>query len=432
MNWLAVVAVIALPASAIAQNTPVAIENATVWVQPDQKIEGATVVIRDGKIAAVGKGAAVPAGATKIDGTGKIVTAGFIEASSRIGLVEVDLESSTVEGQFEAAKNEDAVHAAYRVNDGFNAGTVAIPITRTGGVTTAISVPSGGLISGTSAAYAMSDGKSTELLVADELAMYTTLGEGSQSSAEGSRGVAVEKLRELFDDARDYSRRKSNYDRNQTRDYAARRLDLAALVKVLRRQMPLVVHVDRSSDILTALALGKELNIQIAIAGGVESWKVAKEIVAAKATVIVNPLSNLPGSFDRIYVVDDLAKRLREAGVNVVISTTGESANARNLRQLAGNAVANGMKWEDALAAITTAPADAFAIGKRGTLKKGSVADVVVWSGDPFELSSRAEVVLIAGQKQSLETRQTKLLRRYRKLPATRRGGDKSKTHPVF
>jgi imidazolonepropionase-like amidohydrolase len=262
--------------------------------------------------------------------------------------------------------------------------------------------------------------------------MYAALGERALDSAEGSRGLALEKLRELFDDTADYVRRKSNYDRNQTRDYAARRLDLAAMARVLQRRLPLVIHAHRSSDILAAIRLSKDLNISIVIEGGVEAWTVADELAAANIPVILDPLANLPSSFDRIHVVDDAARRLREKNVRVIISTSGDAANVRGLRQLAGNAVANGMKWEDALAAVTTAPAATFAIGKRGTLETGSIADVVVWSADPFELSSSVDVMLIAGQKQSLQTRQTKLLERYRKMPRKPRKSGTENTQPVY
>ena len=420
-------ALVAAPARADAQKTPIAIENATVIVEPGKTIENATVIIRNGVITAVGKDVTVPSGAERIDGKDKIVTAGFIEASSRVGLVEVDQVGATNEGRFKDAKDADAVHAAYRVSDGYNASSVAIPIARTGGVTTAVAVPSGGLVSGTSAAYSMSDGNADDVLLADEVAMYAALGESALGSSEGSRGVALENLRELFDDARDYARRKSSYDRNQTRDYAAQRLDLAALGVVLRRQMPLVLQAHRSSDILAALRLAKDLNIRIVIEGGVEAWTVADKLAAAKVPVIVDPLSNLPSSFDRIHVVDDAARRLADKGVQVVISTSREAANVRTLRQLAGNAVANGLAWDDALAAVTTSPAAVLGLDKRGTLNKGSVADVVVWTGDPFELSSGPSLVLIKGEKQSLRTRQSKLLDRYRKLPkkAEPRAGDR-------
>jgi imidazolonepropionase-like amidohydrolase len=414
---LTLAAGIAVPRATWAQRTPVAILNAKIHVEPGSVIEGGTILLRDGKIAAVGKNVAVPAGAERIDAAGKVVTAGLIDASSRIGLVEVDEVEPTNEGRFAAARGADAVHAAYRVSDGYNPDSVAIPVARSGGVTTAISTPRGGLIAGMAAAFSLRAGSVTDVLVADRLAMYATLGERAIASAEGSRGIAVERLRELFDDARDYARRRSSHERNQTRDYAARRLDLAALGEVLRGKTPLVVRVNRGSDISAALRLAKEIGIRIVIEGGVEAWKVRDELAAARVGVILDPFDNLPMSFDQIHVVDDAAARLVAAGVDVAISVIGDAATVRTLRQRAGVAIANGLSWDAALAAVTTTPARLFGLADRGRIARGAAADVVVWSGDPFELSSRAELVFCQGEKQSLDTRQSKLLRRYRRVP---------------
>ncbi len=398
-----------------AQSKPVAIVNAKIHVEPGTVIDGGTIVIKDGKISAVGKSVAIPADAEQIDATGKTVTAGLIDSSSRLGLVEVDQVSSTNEGQFADARGADAIHAAYSVTDGYNPQSVAIPVARTGGVTTVVSAPGGGLVAGASAAFSLSSGALSDVLIAEDVAMYATLGEQAVSSGDGSRGMAMERLRELFDDARDYARRKSSYDRNQTRAFAARRLDLAALGNVLSGKMPLVVRANRSSDISAALRLGKALKLRLVIEGGVEAWQVAEELAAAKVGVILDPFDNLPASFDQIHVVDDAARRLVDKNVDVAISVIGDAANVRTLRQRAGVAIANGLPWDAALAAVTTTPAKLFGLDGRGRLVKGSAADVVVWSGDPFELSSRAELVFCGGQKQSLATRQSKLLSRYRK-----------------
>jgi imidazolonepropionase-like amidohydrolase len=395
----------------------IAIEGATVHTAPGTVLEDATVVIRDGTIAAVGAGVAVPKDATRIDGKGKIVTAGFVEPHTTLGLVEVGAVSSTVEGRFGGGNGDDTVHAAYRVTDGYNPASVSIPIARTGGITSAVSVPLGGRVAGTSAWLSLADAVDIDdVTVKTSAAMHTVLGERSLGTAKGSRGLAVENLRELLDDAAQYRKNKRSYERNQTRKYAAGRLDLEALVPVLAGRVPLVVSADRASDILAAVKLGKELKLRVVIAGGTEAWRVAEALAKAKVPVILDPTRNLPSSFDRVHVRDDAPKLLRDAGVQVAISTLGDAANARTLRQLCGVAVAFGMPWDDALAAVTTVPAAMFGTTDRGELKKGAAADVVVWSGDPFELSSRAEHVFIGGVEQSLETRQTRLLERYRRM----------------
>jgi len=390
----------------------IAIEGATIHVQPGQTIKNGTVIIRNGKIAYIGTSANVPAGATRIAGKGKVVTAGFVEASTRIGLVEVSAVAHTREGRFGAG-----INAAYRVEDGYNSTSTYIPIARTGGITSAVSAPSGGLVSGTSAWFSMRDrafGK--KAVVKAPLAMYVSLGNAALGSASGSRGMAIKRLRELLDDAAAYAKRRNNFERNQTRKFAASRLDLEALQPVLKGQVPVVVRAHRSSDILAALRIASQLKLRMVIEGGTEAWLVGKQLAAARVPVILNPTQNLPRSFDQIHVVNNLAARLVKQGVRIAISTLGDAANARTVRQLAGIAVANGLTWKQALAAVTSNPANIFGVRDRGTLRRGAAADVVVWSGDPFELSTKVDAIVVDGALQSLTTRQTRLFNRYKKL----------------
>jgi len=400
------------PGAASAQT--IAIRNAQVHTEPGKVIDGATVVIRDGVVRSVARGGATPAGARVIDGTGKIVTAGFIDSSTRVGLIEVSLERSTSEGSF-SSDDDDVIHAAYRVSDGYHAGSVAIPIGRAQGVTSLVAVPSGGLISGTSGWFSTADGLTPDVTIRSPLAMYANLGEASLGSAEGSRGMALLRLRELLDDARVYERTRRNYERNQSRRFTpgAGRLDLEAMIPVARGQLPLVVRAHRSSDILAAVKLAQEQRLRLVVEGGTEAWMVARELAAARVGVILSPEENLPTSFEQVQVRDDSARILVDAGVTVAISSIGGPRNLAILRQLAGMAVADGLTAEQALAAVTTAPAALFGV-PRGTIAAGQVADLVVWSGDPFELSTRAEHVIIGGKEQSLATRQTLLRDRYR------------------
>ncbi len=402
-----------LLASTAAWAETIAITNATIYARPDQKLDGATIVLRDGKIAAIGAGIAVPAGATTIDGTNKIVTAGLIESATQIGLVEVDLESSGNDGQFSPHQQE--VHASYRSRDAFDARSVAIPVARTGGVTSAITGPLGALVAGQAAFVSMGGGVTPPAPLRTTIAMNAALGRGSNRLA--SRGHAIVKLRELLDDVDLYRKNKGAFDRNQARRLAAGRLDLEALIPVLEGRLLLVVRADSEVDIRAMLALAAERRLRIAIAGGAEAWQLAKELAATKVPVILDPTANLPDSLAAIDARDDAPAILATAGVTVVISTIGEASNVRTLRQLAGVAVANGLTWQQGLAAITQAPAQLYGITDRGTLERGRVADVVVWTGDPLELSSRAETVIIGGVVQSLVTHQTRLRDRYRTVP---------------
>ncbi|MGE3457523.1 MAG: amidohydrolase family protein [Kofleriaceae bacterium] len=394
----------------------IAITQATVYQRPDRKLDNATVVIRDGKIVAVGTGVAVPAGAKQIAGKGKVVTAGLIEAQTLIGLVEIELEQAANDGRFGTTPTE--IHAAYRSVDAYDPRSVAIAIARTGGVTSVITGPRGGLVSGQAAWVSMADPSGAPVVIRAPAAMNAALGPGAIATA--SRGEAVERLRELLDDVDAYRKNRAAFDRNQSRRLVAGRLDLEALIPVLDGRVTLVVGASSDVDIRAALAIARERRISIAIAGGIEAWRLATELAAAKVPVLLDPTDNLPG-LAAVDARDETAAILTKAGVPVAISTLGNASAARTIRQLAGIAVANGMPWDKALAAITTVPAQIHGGRGRGTLDAGSVADVVVWSGDPLELATRAEVVIIGGNVQSLENHQTRLRDRYRTLPARKR-----------
>lgn len=411
-------AAVALGLVASAQAEPLAIVGAKVLVGPGQTLDGATVIVDGGVITAVGVGLAAPAGARIIDGQGKQVSAGFIEAQSGVGLVGVGLEPGDVDGRFGEVDpvHGDRVHAAYLAGDGYDPGATAIAITRAAGVTTVIAAPQGGLIAGQSVACTLADGARAPLR--GPVAMQGALGAGVGS--ESSRGRAIELLREVLDDARAYGKDPAAYDRNQRRSMIADRLDLVALAPVLRGTLPLVIDARSEPDIRAALRLAADLKLSIAIAGGAEAWRVAPELAAAKVPVLFDPMDNLPNRLDALDVRDDAIAILGRAGVPVVITSLGDPMRSRNLRQLAGVAVANGLPADQALAALTTAPAALYGLAGRGTITKGAVADLVVWSGDPFELSTAADVVIIGGVVQPHRDHQTRLLDRYRRLPVAR------------
>jgi len=405
-----------LLAASAAHADPIAITGASIVVKPGTRVENATIVIDNGKIIDVGAAVKAPAGARVIDGTGKVVTAGFIESSSTLGLIGIDGEASSVDGRFNGTDSvhDDPVHAAFEARDGYNAHAVPIPVARAGGITTVVVSPTGGLVSGQSAVFAL-DGSSEPVRAPS--AMHAALG---ADGSGGSRGKSIEMLRELLDDARAYGKDRAGYERNAKRKLLADRLDLEALQPLLAGQLPLVVGADAEADIRAALRIAAQYKLKLVIVGGTEAWRIAADLAKAKVPVLVDPSANLPFDLDASDVNDDAATVLDKAGVQVGISTLGGSWNARTLRQLAGNAVGHGMSWDRALAGVTTVPATTFGLAGRGTLEKGSIADVVVWSGDPFETSTVAEHIVVGGVEQSLVTHQTRLLERYRKLPLAR------------
>jgi imidazolonepropionase-like amidohydrolase len=224
------------------------------------------------------------------------------------------------------------------------------------------------------------------------------------------------RLREILEDARDYAINKVAYNARNRRDYARGRLDLEALQPVLKGQVPLMIQANRASDLLAAMRLADEFKVRLVIVGASEGWMVAEQLAKAKVPVVVKPLTNIP-TFDSLGATLENAARLSRAGVTVALASF-DTQNSRNLRQEAGNAIANGMDREAALKAVTLTPARLWGVADRvGSLEAGKDADLVIWSGDPFELTTGAERVFIKGVEVPRDTRQKALLDRYRRLP---------------
>jgi imidazolonepropionase-like amidohydrolase len=395
---------------------PVAIVGAKVYTLGTQgTLEGATVVIDGGRIRAVGRDVAVPAGARRIDAAGKVVTPGLFDSLTRLGIVEV----SAVSGTRDSAVKDDRITAAFDVVDALNPDSSLIPINRVEGLTRAVVAPAPGnsLIAGQGAVIHLGAGE--DLVVRAPAAMFAVLGEAGAAKAGGSRAAAMLRLKEALEDAKDYAAHRAAFEGGDRREYALSRLDLEALVPVVEGKLPLVVSVDRASDIRAALRLAKDYRLKLILARVIEGWEVAGEIAAAKVPVLMDPMDNLPQSFEALGATLENAARMRKAGVTVAFMS-GDSHNARNLRQAAGNAVAYGLPWEEGLRAMTTAPAAIWGIADRyGTLEPGKEADVVIWDGDPLEVTSAAETVFIRGVEMPRDTRHTHLRDRYMEL-----GGD--------
>lgn len=390
----------------------IAITGGTVYPVSGPKIEQATVLIRDGKIAAVGTGVSIPADATRIDATGKWVTPGFIDGAGQIGLVEI----SAVPAGREASIRDDTIAAAFNVAEGINPASQLIAVTRIEGITTTMASPSGHLVSGQSVLIDLNGATIEEMIALSPVAIVADLSENAKDEGGGTRAGVAQRLRTAFRDALEYERRRADFTRAQMQPLSASPRDLEALLPVLHGQLPLIVIANRRSDIATALRIGREFKLRLVLAGAQEAWQIAPEIAAAGVPVLVQPLDNIP-SYDALGVRYENGAALAKAGVKVVLLET-DTHNSRNLRQQAGNAVSYGMSWDQALRAITLSPAEVFGVASRyGSIEPGKVANVVVWSGDPFEFSTAVEHVYIRGREIPLTSRQAELLRRYRTLP---------------
>ena len=390
----------------------IAITGGTVYPVSGPKIENATVLIRDGKIAAVGTNVAVPAGATRIDASGKWVTPGLIDGAGQMGLREI----SAVQNTNEATLRGNEVAASFNVLEGINPASTLIAVNRMEGITTTLAVPNGSLIWGQAVMIDL-DGPTIEAMrVKSPAAMVADLSEGAKDAGGGSRAGVAQRLRRVLNDAREYATRRADYRRRQIQDLSASAADLEALQPVLRGELPLLVVANRRSDIETALRIAKEYKLKLILAGAAEGWIIPQEIAAAGVPVLVEPMDNIP-SFDALGIRYENAPLLAKGGVKVALMETA-TENTRDLRQQAGNAVASGMPWEQALRAVTLTPAEIFGVADRyGSLEAGKVANVVVWSGDPFDFATGVEHVFIRGRDIPLRSRQTELLERYRTLP---------------
>lgn len=398
-----------------AQAQTIAITGGRVHPVSGPVIENGTVLIRAGKIVAVGSDVAIPADAQRINATGKWVTPGIVNVATTLGVVEIGAVQETDDTP--ARGRGDAITASHKVWEGFNPNSPLIQVTRNDGITTVGVVPGGGLVGGQAALVTLSDGRLSDMLLQAPVAMTANIGsKGDQIG--GTRAEVLQRLRDLLADTREYIRRRADYERNATREFAARRGDLEAMIPVVQGRLPLVIDANRASEIEEALELANEFSLRIIISGGAEAWEVAEKLAAAKVPVIVGAMNNIPLSFATLGARQENAAILQQAGAKVLINGGADGFNARNVRFEAGNAVAFGMSWDAALRAVTLTAAETFGVADRiGSLQAGRDANVVIWSGDPFEPMTRAERVLVRGVDVKRPSRQDELMQRYKAFP---------------
>jgi imidazolonepropionase-like amidohydrolase len=414
---VALTAMLATPAA----TQTIAITGGKVYPVSGPPIENGTVIIINGRITAVGANVTIPAGAQRIDATGKTVTPGFINSSTQLGVVEVSLVGETRDM---TARGTNNIAASFTVWEGLNPNSVMLAPARKEGVTTFVVLPSGGLISGQAALLDVVPGTTSDMIIRAPVAMVAEIGDASAGGLR-ARGELIVKLRELLEDTKFFQTHRTAFDRAESRGFAASRLDLEAMIPVIEGRLPLLITVDRASDIDAALRLAREFKLKIMIGGGAEAWMMADRLAAARVPVLTGAMNNIPSGFSALAQRQENAALLRKAGVAVaLIGNAGggdeEAFNVRNLKTEAGNAVAYGMTWDDALRAVTLTPAEIFGVADRvGSLQPGREGNVVVWSGDPFEFTTRVEHVFVRGREYNDKTRQDMLMQRYKTLPST-------------
>lgn len=393
---------------ASAQN--VLIRNATVHTLGTQgTLQHADVLVSAGKVSAIGSGLNAPAGVNVVEAEGRPLTPTLFGGINEIGLEEVSGERSTVDANLTlgAENKQMTVRPEFDVTLAFNPESVLIPVARIEGLgwtlLAAGSSQGGSIIAGQGAPVRL-DGSPDPF---GARVLFVNLGSDANSLSGNSRAGQWMLLDQLIDEARG----RIGPDANAALLTPAGR---ATLARYLNGGGRVVVHINRAADIRQLLRWSARHQVRVSIHGGAEAWKLAPQLAAAKVPVFVDPLGNLPATFDELGSRMDNAALLHAAGVPVSFALAGDASHyARKVRQLAGNAVAAGLPWDAGLAGLTRVPADTFGVSDVGRIAVGQRADLALWSGDPLEVSTVALQVWQNGRAIEMRSRQTELRDRY-------------------
>ncbi|RLK57237.1 imidazolonepropionase-like amidohydrolase [Stenotrophomonas rhizophila] len=381
------------------------IRNATVHTAAARgSLEHSDVLIQGGVIRAVGPGLSAPAGVAVVEAAGKPLTPALFGGITDIGIEEVSGESATVDSTLKL--EDQPLRPEFDVTLAFNPDSVLIPVARLDGIgfTLLGANTGGGFIAGQGGVMRL-DGSADPV---GPQALFIRLGASGAELTGTSRAAQWMLLEQMVSEARG----RVPADSPHALLTPAGR---ATLARYLAGHGRIVVQVDRAADIRQLLRWAAREKVKIAIAGGAEAWRLAPQLAQAGVPVFVDGLGNLPSSFDQLGATLQNAARLKAAGVPVSFAQRDDAShNARKMRQLAGNAVANGLPWEDGLAGLTRVPAQALGIGDRlGTIEPGKLADLVLWEGDPLDVGHYAEQVWLGGRAMPMRSRQTELRDRY-------------------
>jgi imidazolonepropionase-like amidohydrolase len=403
--------VTSVPVAAAPSTNTVLIRDATVHTLGEAGVlEHTDLLIANGRVAELGRGLQAPAQAQVIDAAGRPVTPGLFGGLGHLGIEEIGIEPTAADYSLQLG----SMRPEFDVAPAFNPDSMILGVAALGGITFAVVAPSaeaghkgapGGTIIAGQGAIATLDGN----LVPGIHALFVDLGADGVALSGGSRAAQFMLLQQAMTEVQSPKDLLPNDQRLLTP--AGRH----ALQIYLAGAAPVVFNVDRAADIRQVIALTRREKLRAVIRGGVEAWRVAPELAGAHIPVILNPLDDLPSGFDAVGATLQNAALLNRAGVKIAFSLDDEQPhNIRKVRQTAGIAVAHGLPSEAALAALTRNAAEIFGVADRnGSLARGRPADLVLWSGDPLEVTTLADRVFIAGQSQPMQSRQTLLRDRY-------------------
>src|SRR5215203_1439064 len=399
-----------------------AIRNARIVTVSGPDIENGTVVIRDGKIEAVGTNVSVPAGAQTIDGSGLSVYPGMIDAGTNMGLVEVPQGANGTVDTSEVGDLNPNAKAIVAVNPH----SAHIAVTRVEGITNTLTAPTGGLISGQAALINLLGTAPKEMAVVSHAALVINyprigfagggFGGGFQQPANLADTLSanerqVEQIRKMLRDAEAYGRAQDAYAKDKSLPRPDRNVVLEPLVAYVRGEQPVIFRADREAEIRGAIRFAEEMKLKPIILGGDDAWKVASLLKEKNVPVILTGVFSLPGREDDAYdALYENPARLQQAGVRFCISTGDSGPEVRNLAQYAGMASAFGLSKADAVKAVTLYPAQVLNVADRlGSIEVGKMANLVVTDGDLLEIRTRIRYLLIDGRPVVLSSRHTEL-----------------------
>ncbi|MGA9772681.1 MAG: amidohydrolase family protein [Blastocatellia bacterium] len=413
--------------SAQTGNETYAIRNAKIVTVTGPVIERGTVVISNGRIAAVGANVAVPSNAKVIDGTGLSVYPGMIDAGTTLGLEEI----SSVAGSVDSAEIGDN-NANVHVDVALHPDSSHIAVTRVNGITSALTAPDGGTIAGRSAMINLDGWVPRDMVLKSPVAMHMSWpggqGRGGDFAFFGQqRSIAelrreqdrqINSVKKILRDAIAYGNARDAQAKDPKLPRQDVDLKLEALVPVARGQMPVVINANVEGDIKSAIAFADEMKLKIIISSGVEAYKVADQLKAKNIPVIVGPVLRMPNKEDDPYdAAFTNAGLLSKAGVKIAFQT-GDSAHVRDLPYHAGMAAAFGLSKEEALKAVTIYPAEIFGVADRiGSIDQGKIANLIVTDGDPLEILTQVKYLFINGRQIPLTSRHTELYEKYKARP---------------
>ena len=413
-----------------------AIVNARIFPVSGPVIENGTVVIRDGKIAAVGAGITAPAGAERIDANGLSVYPGMIDAATGMGLAEIGQGANATVDIAETGTNNANAKAILAVNPHSS----HINVTRVNGVTTVMSYPRGGIVAGQGAVINLNGSTQEDMAVVPEAGLVINFprittgggfggglgGFGGQqldfNAAVRRRDTQIEELKKLFTEAQNLGRAIDAYAKDKTLPAPVTNLPLEAMIPYVRGERPIIFTAERERDIRAIARFVNEMKIKAVIVGGQEAWMAADDLKRNNIAVIYTNIYDLPVRDDDPYdFLWEAPSKMLQSGVKFAVATGEGGGNVRDLPYMAALAGAYGLSREEALRSVTLYPAQILGVADRlGSIETGKVANVVVADGDILDARTNIKHVFIEGRMIPLTSRHTELFESFkdRKLEA--------------